>query len=233
MATAAFCHRMVQDPWLSADDLQCFKEELSQSTFHESPGLRNILFNLRPSEPSPTQMPPTPIFEEKAPSILHYADLVQALDSGVLDGESPYRVDGLSTSECARLAMELDPSKDYESSFVPTEPKIAFTESGASVRDTRHESKQKGGKVRATIRPALAASHHFDIETPWHLDLLAGVQGSKRYDFIAIEYGSAYLRSLAACGDADRLYQELDLPTGTRTFGARQADLLQVSQKAD
>jgi hypothetical protein len=196
---------------VSDDDLQCFKNKLSQNFLSDNASLRNIFTNLRSNVPDPVQIKPILTSEEKTPSLLFYEDVVRALDSGILAGEPPYTIDGLSISECITLAAELSPSRDYESFAVSTDPKIAFTQRGVAVRDTRYETNQKGEKVRKLIRPALAASLHFDIETPWHADLMAGIQGSSRYDFIAIEYSSDYLRSIAVQCDTDRLYQELDL----------------------
>lgn len=148
---------------------------------------------------------PVPKLPEPAPSLLlDYSAAVHAL-RGVpdfeIDAGQPIALSRLDYEEVQRLVALADPANDSPTAVVHFTPMMTFTPGGHIVG--QESSTSTGGtSIPERLRPAIAAANRFELPMPWHGERL-------RWPWIGT-YGTQFIASLGAQGDADRLYQALD-----------------------
>ncbi|WP_437979411.1 SIR2 family protein [Sorangium sp. So ce295] len=133
---------------------------------------------------------------------VQYPDVVRALtdENFHFDPKPPLVLTDLATDEQKHLALLLDTSMDY--TYVPqlpSEPKLQFLRGGYTIGSGHPSQIDNRSRLRAALRPAVAAANRFQSAIPWHRELLHDAG-----------YVQSFIDCLAAQNDIDRFYDELN-----------------------
>jgi len=194
----------------TADEITRITKLLLKSQFSTSNSAKNIMKNMSDSlerKRNKTHVSPN---VKLNPTCLNYNDIKEAIETGKLPGEAPYKLVNLTEEQLTELVNELAPERDHETRLINTEPKLTFGESGPTLTGPRFESTTKNGHIREKLRAALCEGNKFGIDIPWHSNLLAGRQGSIQFNSISEKYSNDFISAIAANGDYERLYAELE-----------------------
>jgi len=140
---------------------------------------------------------------------LTFGDVERLLTDGGALGNADLVLVGLTEEQVSLLAAELSPANDYPTRWVASTPALGFTHGGFTVRGSRAESLPRHREIREKLRPALVAANHFRRRIAWHVDLLASGSNWSR-SHASEQYVAAFLQSLKAQGEPNRLYEELE-----------------------
>ncbi len=143
----------------------------------------------------------------KRPSnqLLDYASAERVLRGAAgpeIDASRPIALMRLEREELQKLILMADPANDPSTSITRFTPAMTFTSKGHVVGQETSTS-TGGTTVHERLRAAIAAANRFELAMPWH-------EARLRWPLVN-SYASQFIGSLGAQGDADRLYQALDL----------------------
>lgn len=149
---------------------------------------------------SPERKPPVP-----APnSLLDYSAAARALRGASnmgIEPSQPVALARLGREEVQRLIALADPANDPRTAVIHFTPSMTFTSEGHVVG--RESWTSTGGtSIPDLLRPAIAAANRFELPMAWHDERL-------RRPWIGT-YGTQFIASLGAQGDAERLYEALE-----------------------
>jgi hypothetical protein len=196
-------------PEHTQEDIDRLVDIVGKGAFSSSVSAKNCLNDLSRRKSRPTKPKRNEASTVSTSTTLAYDDIINALEIGQLPGAAPYVLEGLTEDQFSKLTKELNPRQDYKSRLVSTDPKLAFSTSGPSVKGVKHESVETHKNVREALRPALSAVNSFGHHISWHSNLLAG--GNGHHEHVAQQYMSAFLASVAVLGDSSRFYDELEV----------------------
>ncbi|MFZ2318422.1 MAG: hypothetical protein WAW12_00990, partial [Pseudomonas sp.] len=160
-------------------------------------GLRQLGSMVSPSAEGKPQVP-------VPNALLNYSAAVRALreDSNVgIEPSQPVALFRLGREEVQKLISMADPANDPRTAVVRFTPSMTFTPKGHVVG--RESWTSTGGtSMPERLRPAIAAANRFELPMAWHDERL-------QWPWIS-SYGTQFIASLGAQGDAERLYQALE-----------------------
>lgn len=192
------------------EDINRIKYIFSKSKYSKSISANNIIKNCSEKKGRINNSNSKTIENIKQLFCLNYDDTIKILETDQNHSTTQYKLINLTKSQFIKLIKELDPNNDYETKETYTEPKLEFSHSGPSIRQINQVSTNKKQPLREALRAALVVANTFDIDIPWHSNLISGIQGSNRYEHLSDKYSTEYLKNIAEQRDSESLYKVLE-----------------------